>query len=121
MSRSERDKGLRGEAEVAEVYRRHGLTVRGLEASGDHVLVCDREGNLTVHSEVKRQEVARPWAWHEQASSEAEPGSIPAVAFRRNRSPWLVTLELERFAELLALAAAHLDHECPGYASEPVR
>jgi hypothetical protein len=111
MANTEREKGRKGEAEVAAVYRSHGLTVRGLEATGDHVLVCDAGGRLTIHSEVKRQETARPWAWWEQASSEAEPGSVPVVAFRRNRSPWLVMLSLDRFAELLELAAAQLEHE----------
>ena len=105
MSRSEREKGRKGEAEVAAVYRRRGLTVRGLEGSGDHLIVCDPASNFVIHSEVKRQETARPWAWWEQASSEAPDGTVPVVAFRRNRSPWLAMIELERLAELLELAA----------------
>lgn len=105
MSRRERDKGRKGEAEVAAIYRAAGLSVRGLEASGDHLLVCDPGGRLTIHSEVKRQETARVWAWFEQASSEAPAGAVPVVAFRRNRSPWLAMLALEQLATLLELAA----------------
>lgn len=105
MSRSERDKGRAGEAEVAAIYAAAGLQVRGLEGSGDHLIVCTGANAPTIHSEVKRQETARPWAWFEQARSEAPPGTVPAVAFRRNRSPWLVMLPLEAFAELLAAAS----------------
>lgn len=105
MSRSERDKGLKGEAEVAAIYRARGLSVRGLEATGDHLIVSGGVGAIVVHSEVKRQETARVWAWWEQASSEAARGTVPVVAFRRNRSPWLGLLNLEALAHLLELAA----------------
>lgn len=102
MSRSQRDKGLRGEHEVRELYERHGLEVRGLEATGDHLIVCAPGSGLTIHSEVKRQETARPWAWWEQASTEAPAGAMPVVAFRRNRSQWLGIVDLEQLAELVA-------------------
>ena len=114
MSRRERDKGRAGEAEVAEVYRRHGLSVRGLEGGGDHSVVCGAGGELVLHSEVKRQETARPWAGWEQAIAEAPAGSVPVVAFRRNRSPWLVELSLESFAWLCELAARELERGAPG-------
>lgn len=105
MSRRERDKGRRGEAEVAAIYREHGLTVRGLEAGGDHLVASAGAGRIRIHSEVKRQETARPWSWFEQASSEASPGCIPVVAFRRNRSPWLAIVELEELVTLVVAAA----------------
>jgi hypothetical protein len=114
VSRTEREKGRKGEAEVAAVYAARGLTVRGLEATGDHVLVCGAGGELTIHSEVKRQETARPWQWWAQASSEAEPGAVPVVAFRRSRSPWLAMLELGALARLLELAAWALANGFPG-------
>lgn len=101
MSRSERDKGRKGEAEVAAIYQAAGLQVRGLEGTGDHLVVCSPELGLTIHSEVKRQETARPWAWWEQASSEAPAGTMPVVAFRRNRSPWLAIADLEQLAALV--------------------
>lgn len=102
MSRSERDKGRKGEREVAAMYEAAGFQVRGLEATGDHLIVCDPASGLTLHSEVKRQETARPWAWWEQASSEAPPGTMPVVHFRRNRSPWLAIVAAEQLAALLA-------------------
>jgi len=104
VSRASREKGLRGEAEVAAIYRELGLAVRGLESTGDHVVATAGAGRLRIHSEVKRAERTRPWPWFEQASSEAEPGSIPVVAFRSNRKPWLAMLPLEVLALLVAAA-----------------
>lgn len=106
MSRAERDKGRNGEREVAALYEARGLAVRGLEGSGDHLIVCGAGGLVTLHSEVKRQEVARPWLWWEQASSEAPSGAVPVVHFRRNRSPWLAMLEAERLASFMGTIAA---------------
>lgn len=101
MSRRERDKGRKGEREVAVAWEKHGLTVRGLEGTGDHLVVA---GTRLVHCESKRQETARPWAWWEQATSEAPAGAIPVVAFRRSKSSWLAIVELDTLAELLAAA-----------------
>jgi hypothetical protein len=105
VSRSERIKGLTGEREVAAIYEAAGLQVRGLEGTGDHLVVCSPSSGIVIHSETKRQETARPWAWWEQASSEAPPGTMPVVAFRRNRSPWLGIVDLRQYAELLGRLA----------------
>jgi len=98
MSRRERDKGRTGELEVRRVYEAAGLEVRGLEATGDHLVIG---GALTLHSESKRQEVARPWAWIEQAEAEAPVGTVPVVAFRRNRSRWYAIVPLKPFAAIV--------------------
>jgi sensor domain CHASE-containing protein len=104
VSRRERDKGRRGEAEVAAIFREAGLAVRGLEATGDHVVASAGAGRVRLHSEVKRQETARPWQWWRQAEAETEPGSATVVAFRRNRSPWLAMIRLDVLALLVAAA-----------------
>lgn len=101
MSRRERAKGQLGEQEVARAYRERGFTVRGLEGLGDHAIVADPSSGVRIHSEVKRQETARPWAWWAQAEGEAPPGSTPVVHFRRSRSPWLAMLLLADLLELL--------------------
>ena len=101
MSKRERRKGQDGEQEVSRAYRQLGFTVRGLEGLGDHSIVLDPETGVRIHSEVKRQETARPWAWWEQASTEAPPGTIPVVHFRRNRSPWLAMLGMDALIGLL--------------------
>ena len=104
MSRRERDKGQRGEREVAQLYRAAGFEVRGLEGGGDHLVVCDPVNGLVLHSEVKRQETARPWAWHAQELAERPEGALGAVHFRRNASPWLVQIEAATFVAILARA-----------------
>ena len=98
MSRRERDKGVRGEREVLEILTRAGFTVRGLEATGDH-LAFGR--GLVLHVESKRQETARPWAWWEQAEPETPEGAMTVVAFRRSRSRWLALVDLEALADAL--------------------
>ena len=116
MSRSERRKGVAGEREVRDLYASHGFEVRGLEGGGDHLAVLHgiyaiangdaasvlERRPLTIHSEVKRQETARPWAWWEQASAETPAGSLTVVAFRRSRSPWLALANLDALAGALA-------------------
>lgn len=92
MSRSERRKGVDGEAEVRRLYQAAGATIRGLEASGDWLAYGL---GTTQHVETKRQEIARPWLWFEQAQAQAPPGTLPVVAFRRSRSPWLALVPLE--------------------------
>lgn len=98
MSRTERAKGVRGEREVLELLERHGFEVRGLEATGDHLALGH---GVVLHVETKRQEVARPWHWYAQAVDEAPNGTIPLVAFRRSRSPWLALVDLEALAAML--------------------
>jgi len=85
VSRRERDKGLKGEAEVRRLLERYGFTVRGLEGGGDHLAVGF---GLSLHVETKRQEVLRLPLWSRQALAEAPPGSLPLVAFRQNRAEW---------------------------------
>jgi hypothetical protein len=104
MGRASRDKGRKGEREVAVIFENAGLEVRGLEGAGDHLLICGDASGFTLHSEVKRQDTARPWAWWEQAESEAPPGTIPLVTFRRNRSPWLSMIATTELALILRYA-----------------
>jgi hypothetical protein len=115
VSRAERAKGLAGEAEVRAIYEAAGFAVRGLEGTGDHLAMTGGQLNigldgavvvtrppLVIHSECKRQETAKVWQWWKQAEAEAPPGSLPIVAFRRNRSPWLALASLEHLARELS-------------------
>jgi hypothetical protein len=100
MARSERAKGLAAEAEVARIYRAAGLTVRGLEGSGDHLLLGPN--GLVLHSEVKRQERCQLPLWVRQADVEAPPDVVPVIAWRGNRMAWRADLPLLSFAAILA-------------------
>lgn len=81
----QRDKGRKAEAEVRRIWELAGFTVRGLEAGGDHLVLGY---GLTIHSEVKRQEVLRLPLWARQASAEAPRSALPVVSFRRNHEDW---------------------------------
>ena len=116
MSRAERDKGARGEREVAAILRAHDLpAVRTPNSGGLHV-----RGDLTgvpgYHFEVKRQETARVPTWLRQARAECGD-AVPVVAFRTNlphslaggsvvvvTGEWHAILPLDDLARLLDLA-----------------
>lgn len=119
MARAERRKGVAGELEVRDVFRARGFDCDRTPNSGGLRLKGDLLGTVPAHLEVKRQEVARPWAWWEQASAEAPAGVMPIVAFRRSRSPWLAIVELETLARLIQDAAQWRRHELELAAAEP--
>jgi hypothetical protein len=104
MSRSERDKGARGEREVATILRFKGLDVRRVPNSGGLQMKGDLTGVQGYHFEVKRQETIRMPAWLKQAYDEAAPGDVPVVVHRTNHSGWYATLPLHDLATLLDLA-----------------
>lgn len=104
MSRSEREKGARGEREVAAIFRAHGFDCERTPNSGGLRVKGDLAGNVPAHVEVKRQETARPWAWFAQAQAEATPANMPIVAFRRNDSPWLAIVKLEDLIDLITMS-----------------
>jgi len=97
-----RDKGVRGEREVAEMLEAAGFGVRGLEGLGDHLALKEVRGHpLVLHVEVKRQETLQPDKWSRQAEAETPTGAVPVVAYRRNHEPWRVTLRLDEFLRLV--------------------
>ena len=103
MGQGERRKGQGGEREVAELFRSAGFDADRTPNSGALRIRGDLHGDLPVHVEVKRQEVARPWLWAEQAATDAGRGERWLVAMRRSRSPWLAMMELEQAVRLLEL------------------
>lgn len=81
------------------MFEAAGFEVRGLEATGDHLVAC-RDG-LLIHSEVKRHERVRMPEWLAQAVAEAPAGSVPVVSFRQSRGEWYAALRLADLVELL--------------------
>lgn len=100
MGSMSRRKGVKGEREVAVAFERAGLPVRGLESSGDHLIVCP--AGVTLHVECKRQERLQLPIWLRQAADEAPAGTVPVVAFRQNRGEWFATLPLAQLAAIVA-------------------
>lgn len=102
MGGMSRRKGLGGEREVADLFEAYGWDVRGLEDQGDWLCVSRRAaGLMLLHLECKRAERLRFPEWIAQAMQEAPAGALPLLAFRQNRQPWRVVLELEQLLELL--------------------
>lgn len=100
-----RAKGVTAEREVANVWKEHGLEVRGLEGTGDHLVlprVVAGTPPVIIHSEVKRQERLKIPEWLRQAKEEAPAGTIPVVSFRQSRGEWYACLPLADLAELVA-------------------
>jgi hypothetical protein len=98
VARSSREKGKRGEREVAEILRDFGFRAHR-DGRLDEDVVHDVEG---YHFEAKRRETLALPAWRRQA--EADAGRrVPVVATRRNREPWYADLPLERLVRLLAI------------------
>lgn len=85
--------------EVRRMYERHGFTVRGLEGAGDHLALGH---GLTIFSECKRAERLKVPEWLRQTWDEAPNGSLPILAFRGNRWPWVAALPLDRLLAALS-------------------
>ena len=99
-----RSKGNRAEREIIDLLHRFGWTnarrnfQSGGQGGGDII-----EGPANVHIEVKHREACRIWDWNAQALAEARPTDTPAVFYRRNRSPWMVSVPADDYLELLAM------------------
>lgn len=97
-----RQKGKRGERELARFLSDEGFTARrGQQHRGGSdspdVLCPDLP---LIHWEAKRTERLRLYDAVLQAADEAGEGSVPVVAHRKNHREWLAILRLE---DLLAI------------------
>ena len=84
MSKFSRDKGKRGEREVALILREHGFEARRGQqycgANGD----ADVVGVPGLHIEVKRTEKFRMYEALDQAINDAREDELPVVFTRKN-------------------------------------
>lgn len=95
-------KGQTAEREVVLLCEAAGFTGLRTRSGGGQVR-GDIAGIPGVALEVKRSERESVRAWFDQAAG-ACGSDIPVVAHRKNRGPWLCTLELEEFLALLKAA-----------------
>lgn len=102
MSATERNKGKRGEREIARLLTDHGHPARrGVQYSGgpdSPDVICE---SLPFHFEVKRTERLRLHKAMQQAIDDAKPGSVPVVAYRRNGGEWMAILRLTDLLEVM--------------------
>lgn len=95
MGKSSQRKGRAGELELSRLLQGYGYDVQPGRAQS-YGEVPDLTGLPGVHVECKRCEQFRPYDWLEQAQRDAVRfgDGLPAVFFRRSRSPWLVVMKL---------------------------
>ena len=100
MSKFSRNKGKRGEREVALILREHGFEARRGQqycgANGD----ADVVGVPGLHIEVKRTEKFRMYEALDQARNDAREDELPVVFTRKNNCDWVACLRLDDFMEL---------------------
>ena len=100
MSKFSRDKGKRGEREVALILREHGFEAIRCQqycgANGD----ADVVGIPGLHIEVKRTEKFRMYEALDQARNDAREDELPVVFTRKNNCDWVACLRLDDFMEL---------------------
>lgn len=90
-----REKGARGERELAGVLREFGYEARRGQqysgANGD----ADVVGLPGIHIECKRVERLNLYDAITQSKHDALEGEVPAVFHRKDNCKWLVTMELD--------------------------
>lgn len=95
-----RNKGKRGELELANMLRSYGYdTRRGVQYSGING-DADVVGLPGIHLEVKRVEKLNIETAMEQSIRDARYGEKPTVMHRRNGKQWLVTMPLIEWMDL---------------------
>lgn len=96
-----KQKGKRGELEVANLLKKFGLDARRGQqfcgANGD----ADVIGLEGFHIEVKRTERLKLDEAMRQSTSDARRGEIPIVVHRKSNQQWLVTLDFNEFLTLV--------------------
>lgn len=95
-----RQKGARGERELANILCSYGYNSRRGQqycgANGD----ADVVGLPGVHIECKRVERLNLYDAVDQAKRDRKSYEIPAVFHRKNNCEWLVTLTLDGFMKM---------------------
>lgn len=99
MGKTSREKGKRGEREVAALLREYGYDAkRGVQYQGGPQSP-DVTGLPGIHIEVKRTE--RLHLWDALVQSRADAGTdIPVVFHRANDCPWVVIMDAKDWMEL---------------------
>ncbi len=95
-----RQKGARGERELAKALRAYGYDCRRGQqycgSNGD----ADVVGLPGIHIECKRVEKLNLYDAMAQSKADARENEMPAVMHRKNNCEWLVTMSLEDWIEI---------------------
>lgn len=122
-----RDKGAKGERELARVLREYGYdAIRGQQFCGIYG-DPDVIGLPGIHIECKRVERLNLYDAMAQSKRDARSNEMPCVFHRRNRCEWLVTMRLDDFMTLygesdhLSRVEARISHSKPAPDKIPVQ
>lgn len=100
MGKTQREKGKRGERELAGVFREYGYDARRGQQYCGAAGNADVIGLPGIHVECKRVEKLNLLDAVAQAVNGAFPGFLPAVFHRRDRCEWLVTMRLSDWIKI---------------------
>lgn len=102
MSKMSRDKGQRGELEVAALLRIYGFEAqRGQQHRGGPDSPDVLHSIPNVHMEVKFTEQFSAYAAMDQAIEDKGAQEIPVVFHRRKRKKWLVVMHANDFLRIM--------------------
>lgn len=105
MAKNSRNKGVRGELEVAELIRENGFEARRGQQHAGGGDSPDVVHNMPgIHVEVKRTEALQLYPALEQAIDDAAPGNDPVVFHRRNGKEWVTIMRARDFFRMLKQA-----------------
>lgn len=100
MAINGKQKGKRGELELAKKLREYGYdTRRSVQYSGANG-DADVVGLPGIHIEVKRRERLNIEDAMAQSKHDAREGEIPVVMHRKNNCEWLVSIRLTDWIEM---------------------
>lgn len=107
--RRSRNKGKRGEREIASLFRAAGWNARrsqqfcGSPDGGAADVLVDAP-HWIFHIESKYVQATDIYRWMRQAVADARGGKIPVVCHRRNNESWHVTMRISDWLELVRQA-----------------
>lgn len=106
-------KGRKAEIELSELLREHGIPAQVGDAL-NYGTQPDIQGVDGIHVECKRTEQIRLAEWMQQAGRDAKRfgDGLPAVFFRRSRSPWLVCMTLEDWMQIYKAQGCRCGGHC---------
>ena len=104
MTVNSRNKGKRGELEVAKLLRDYGFDGRRTaQYCGNTGEAADVVGLPGHHLEIKRCETIKLMDWIQQAERDAKHGEEPAVVFRKSQEPWRIVVSFEHYLRIMRL------------------
>ena len=112
-----REKGIRGELELRDLFKSYGFEARrgGQQGAGGSADAPDVIHSIPgIHVECKRVEAYGVLnRAMEQAVRDAGPDLVPAVFGRSNRQEWLITLRAKDFFNFLLSTGPNEPRENP--------